>query len=87
MLLERSPARASALLKIAGNVKALDQTLARLAGSRDASGSAERKGRAYVMRVDNRARVTYAAAKPDVRKFFGARQHPATIAGYTKSLG
>jgi hypothetical protein len=53
---------------------------------------------AYVMRVDNRVKVTYAAATPAVRaqastvkknavpKVFGARQHPATIADNAKAL-
>jgi hypothetical protein len=39
---------------IAENAKALSELFSRLAGSRDASGSAGREGRAYVMRVDNR---------------------------------
>jgi hypothetical protein len=35
---------------------------------------------AYVMRVDDRARVTHAAATPAERKVPGARQHLMTIA-------
>jgi hypothetical protein len=35
------------------------------------TGSAEREGRAYVKRVDNRAKVTCAAATPAVRKASG----------------
>jgi hypothetical protein len=42
------------------------------------AGSAGMEGKAYVMRVDNRARVTYAAATPAVRKVSGAREHAAT---------
>jgi len=38
-------------------------------------------------RVDNRARVTYAAATPAVRKVSGARHHPAIIADKAKALG
>jgi hypothetical protein len=53
---------------IADNAKALDEGFARLVGSRDASGSTGREGRAYVMRVDKRAKVTYAAATQAVRK-------------------
>jgi hypothetical protein len=41
---------------------------------------------AYVARVDDRARVTYAAATPAVRKVSGARQHPATTADNEKAL-
>jgi hypothetical protein len=42
---------------------------------------------AYVVRVDIRARVTYAAATPAVRKVLsGTRQHPATIADNAKAL-
>jgi hypothetical protein len=42
---------------------------------------------AYVMRVDIRARVMYAAATPAVRKVLsGARQQPATIADNAKAL-
>jgi hypothetical protein len=59
---------------IADNAKALGSLLARLAGSRDASCSTGRGGRAYVMRVADSARVTYAAATPAVRKVSGARQ-------------
>jgi hypothetical protein len=40
-----------------------------------------------VMRVDDRARLTYAAATPAVRKVSGARQHPATIPDNAKALG
>jgi hypothetical protein len=43
---------------VRNNAKALGELLSRLAGSRDASGSAGREGRAYVMRVDDRARIT-----------------------------
>jgi hypothetical protein len=39
------------------------------------------------MRVDKRARVTYAAATPAVRKVSGTRQHPTTIADNAKALG
>jgi hypothetical protein len=39
-----------------------------------------------VMRVDDRARVTYAAATPAVRKVSGARQHPAKIADNANAL-
>jgi len=42
---------------------------------------------AYVICVDNRARVTYAAATPAVQKVSGARQHAATIADNAKALG
>jgi hypothetical protein len=38
-------------------------------------------------RVDNRARVTFAAAEPAVRKVSGARQHLAIIADNAKALG
>ena len=36
-------------------------------GSFSGAGSAKREGRAYVIHVDNRARVTYAAATTTVR--------------------
>jgi hypothetical protein len=39
------------------------------------------------MRVDDRDKVTNAAASPAVRKVSGARQHPATIADNAKALG
>jgi hypothetical protein len=52
---------------IADNATALGQQFSRLAGSRDASGSEGRNRRVYVTRVDDRARVTYAAATPAVR--------------------
>jgi hypothetical protein len=42
---------------------------------------------AYMMRVDNRAKVTYAAATLAVRKVSGARQHPATFADKANALG
>jgi|AntAceMinimDraft_5_1070358.scaffolds.fasta_scaffold108302_1 hypothetical protein len=38
------------------------------------------------MRVNDRARVTYAAATPAVRKASGARQHAAEIADNGKAL-
>jgi hypothetical protein len=41
---------------------------------------------AYVMRVDNRARVTYAAVTPVVLKVFGERQQAAKITGIVKAL-
>jgi hypothetical protein len=56
------------LATIADNPKALDLLLGRFVGSSDASGSAGRKERAYVTRVDDRARETYAAATPAVRE-------------------
>jgi hypothetical protein len=40
---------------------------------------------AYVMRVDDGARVTYAAATPAVRKVSGARQNAAAIADNAKA--
>jgi hypothetical protein len=39
------------------------------------------------MRVDDCARVTYAAATPVVRKVSGARQHPAIFRVNAKVLG
>jgi len=63
------------------------------------AGSAGRKGRPYAMRVDYRARVTYAAATPAVqahayavkkdavRKVSGARKHPAAIADIATAIG
>jgi hypothetical protein len=42
---------------------------------------------AYVMRVDDRARVTYAAATLAVRKISGARQHAAVIADNARASG
>jgi hypothetical protein len=39
------------------------------------------------LRVDNRARVTYAAATPAVRKVSGARQNSLTIADNPKAFG
>jgi hypothetical protein len=42
---------------------------------------------AYVMRVDCRPKVTYAAAKMAVRKVAGERERPATIADNAKALG
>jgi hypothetical protein len=72
---------------IADNTKALGELFARLAGSRDDSGSTGREGRAFVKRIDDRARIAYAAATPAVRKASGARQHPATIADNAKALG
>jgi hypothetical protein len=56
------------------NAEAPGEVFARLAGSRDASGSTGRGERAYVMRIDDRARGTYAAATPAVLKVSGARQ-------------
>jgi hypothetical protein len=38
-------------------------------------------------RVDYRARVTFAAATPAVRKVSGARQSPSAIADNAKALG
>ena len=55
--------------------------------SRSDAGSAGREGRAYVMRIDDRARVTLAAATLAVRKVSGARKNPAAVANYTKALG
>jgi hypothetical protein len=52
------------LATIADKSKALGKLFARLTGSCDASCLPGRKGRAYVMRVHHRARVTYAAATP-----------------------
>jgi hypothetical protein len=70
---------------IADSAKALGYLFALLAGSRFASGSTGRERRAYLMLVDNRARVTYTAATPAVRKASGARTHPATIADSAKA--
>jgi phage-related tail fiber protein len=75
------------LATIADNAKAISKLFARLAGSRDASGLAIREGRAYVMRVDDRARLTYAAAAPAMRKVSGARHHPAAVAENANTLG
>jgi hypothetical protein len=64
------------------------------------TGSAGKEGRAYVMRVDYRARVTFAAATPAVqaqastvkklcrskKSLFGARQNPATFPDNAKAL-
>jgi hypothetical protein len=86
MPLEKSPARQHPATT-ADIANALGKLYARLARPRDASGSAGMKGRAYVMRVDNRAKVTYAAATPTVRKAPGARQHPATLVGNANTLG
>jgi hypothetical protein len=63
------------------------------------AGSAGKKGRVYVVRINNRAKVTYAAATPAVRAkvskttrvpfkgLSGARQHPVTIAGNAAAYG
>jgi hypothetical protein len=75
------------LAAIADNTRALGLQFARLAGSRDALGSAAREGRASVMRVDNRVRVTDTAATPAAQKISGARQYPATIADNANALG
>jgi hypothetical protein len=58
----------------------LVQLFSRLADSRDTPGSTGWEGSAYVKRVDNRARVTSAAATLAVRKFSGACQRTATNA-------
>jgi hypothetical protein len=42
---------------------------------------------AYMMRVENRAKVMYAAATSAVRKVSGARQHPVTTADNADALG
>jgi hypothetical protein len=39
------------------------------------------------MRLNGRAKVTYASATPAVRKASGARQHPEAIADNAKALG
>jgi hypothetical protein len=71
---------------IADNATAFGGLCARLAGSRKASGSTGWEGRAYVMRVDNSARVKYASATLAVRKDSGVCQHPAIIAFNAKAL-